>query len=290
MGAGCVSNPLGNSEFNQNGCEYEATAEQLDPAEDIPAELTRFQRTLVNRTVRQGQATAYYGPRPLKNISYISYDGAYYRIQHTKNSTAQLPALVATIEWNSNKTASEHGDVLSFSSLPKEDRLALRSAVYGGIYREQIQPETVFEYSKSPILYPNGTGGSDLASRDHIWVSWAGQVYEITVHGKSTMGKTVHRYHSTRVATDAGSFRRLVADRYIVHLDNLTSGEREILDAATTGGYHEQTKSPSQTWNRLSDRLRKADFPKRGVYIEYEGELYRLRLSSVCTYPATSGD
>lgn len=286
IGAGCASALFVDFGPDREWCKYEGTAEPLDPAEDLPHELNRFQRMLVNQTIRQEQATAYYGPRPLQNDSYVAHDGAYYRVRHIKNYTTQLPALVMTVEWEPGQTPPENSTVVNFSTLPAVDRLALRSAVYGGIYQEQVHPKTVLDYSESPILYPRGTGKSDLAISDHLWVNWDGRTYEITIHGNTTTEKIVHQYNSERVATDAESFRRLVADRYIIRLDNLTSGEREILDAAITGGYQERTESPSQTWDRLYDRLRETDFPKRASYVEYDGEWYRLRLISVCTSPA----
>lgn len=282
IGAGCSSVPVGDFGPNQDRCEYEAIAEPFDPAKDLSPELNRFQRELVNQAVRQGEATAFYGPMPLKNDAYVAHDGAYYRIQHTKNSTTQLPALVMTVRWEPGHTPSKNDAVVNFTTLPAMDRLALRSAVYGGIYREQVHPESVLEHSKSPVPYPGGIVESDLATRDHLWVSWAGKVYAVTIHGNSTMEKMTHQYNSERVAADAESFRQLIANRYIVRLDNLTAGEREILDAATTGRYQEETQSPSRAWNRLLARLRETDFPESHYvwFVEYGEEWYKLRLHS----------
>lgn len=96
------------------------------------------------------------------------------------------------------------------------------------------------------------------------------------------MEKPVHEYAAELVAPDAASFREFVDDRQVVDLKDLTPGERTILDAAVSGGYHEETASPSAAWDRLLARLPATDVPDRHYvwYVEYEGESYELELDS----------
>lgn len=280
--AGCQSvdpdDPSPAGEF----CEYEARAEPFDPAEDLPPDYTRFQQAFAHRTVREGRATAYYGPEPLKRVSYVELDGAYYRVELVTSYAVDLPALVLSVGWRSGTVPPENSTAVPFGDLPDTDRLALRSAVYGGLYREQVHPETVLDHSESPVAYPSGTDGSELARRDRVWVRWNGRAYEIVVHRAGEMQKPVYVYEAARVATDAASFRGSIADRYVIRLDDLTPGERDILDAAIGGGYSERTRSPSRAWHRMLARLRETEFPESHYnwYIEYEGDRYRLILRS----------
>ena len=282
LGTGCSSPPIGGLGGEEDLCEYEAVAEPFDPATDMPPPYNRFQQSLAHRASRQGRTTAYYGPRPLKRASYVEFDESYYYVELTNSYTTGLPALVLSVLWKPGQTPPPNSPVLPFSNLHESDQLALRSAVYGGIYRPQVHPETTLDYSASPVPYPAGIKGSTFVNGDELWVRWEGRAYEVTVHRKSTMEKLVHEYTAERVAGNAASFRALIADRYIIRLDTLTPGEQDILETAVTGSYHETTRSPSRAWHRLLARLEETDFPERHSmwYIEYNGKWYTLLLSS----------
>jgi hypothetical protein len=280
--AGCSSPSVGESGGHQDRCEYEAVAEPFDPATDMPPGYSRYQQRLADQASRRGQATAYYGPRPLKRASYVEFDGSYYYVELVDIATVALPAFVLSVRWEPDRTPPPNSTVLSFPSLPQADQLALRSAVYGGLYRPHVHPRTVLDVSASPIPYPDGTGESMFTEGSQLWVRWGERVYDVTVHRTATLEKPVHEYTAERVAENAASFRALVADRYIISLDSLTPEERTILDEAVTGGYHEATRSPSRVWHRLLDRLRETAFPEAHYtwYVEYDEEWYTLLLSS----------
>lgn len=282
LGAGCSSSPIGGSRAEEDLCKYEAVAEPFDPAIDMPPAYNRFQQTLAHQASRQGYTTAYYRPRPLKRASYVEFDGSYYFVELTNSYTAELSALILSVRWKPGYTPSPNSPVVSYSNLPESDQLALRSAVYGGLYKSQVHPETTLEFSASPVPYPAGTNESMFAGRGELWVHWQGRAYEVTVHRTATMEKLVHEYTAERVAGSAESFRALIADRYIVRLSDLSPEEQGILDAAVTGGYHETTQSPSRAWHRLLDRLQETDFPEAHPtwYVEYNGRWYTLLLSS----------
>lgn len=282
LGAGCTAAPAGGPKADGDVCRYEAVAEPFDPATDVPPAYNRFQQGLAHRASRHGRTTAYYGPRPLKRASYVKIDGAYYYVELADSDTVDLPALVLSVLWNPGRSPPPNSPVVSFPNLSESDKSALRSAVYGGLYRPQVHPETTLEFSASPVPYPGGTDNSTFADKGELWVRWEGRAYEVTVHRTDTMEKLVHEYTAERVAGSVESFRALIADRYIVRLDDLSPDVQAILDAAVTGGYHETTRSPSQAWHRLLDRLRETAFPEAHYtwYVEYDGAWYTLFLSS----------
>jgi hypothetical protein len=209
-------------------------------------------------------------------------EGSYYDIELTNSDTAELPALVLSVQWKPGHTPPPNSTVVSFSTLPKSDQLAVRSTVYGGLYTHHVHPETILDVSASPVPYPDGTDESTVAEEGKLWVRWEGRAYEVTVHRTATMDKVVHEYTAERVAESAESFRALIADRYIVQLESLTPEEQAILDAAVTDGYHETTQSTSRPWHRLLGRLQETAVPEAYYtwYVEYNGEWYTLSLSS----------
>lgn len=282
VGAGCSSLPLGGSSSDQDRCEYEAVADPFDPVTDMPPGYNRFQQRLAHQASRHRQTTAYYGPRPLKQASYVAFDKAYYYVEHTTSFTADLPALVLSVQWTPDQTPPPNTTIVSFSNLPESDQLALRSVVYGGLYKPQVHPETILDVSASPVPYPGGIDGSTLAGKRELWIRWKGRAYEVTVHRTATMEKLVHEYTAERVAGSAEAFRALIANRYIIRLDSLTADEQAILDAAVAGGYHKITESPSQAWHRLLDRVHDTAFPEAHYtwYVEYNRTWYTLTLSS----------
>lgn len=235
--AGCLSVDPDDLLASEDFCEYQARGEPFDPAVDLPPNFTRFQRAFAHRTVRQEQATAFYGPQPLERVSYVEFDDSYYRIEMADTYPVELSALVLSVDWDSGNDPPEDGDIVPFNDLPTTDQLALRSAVYGGLYRKQVHPETTLVHSESPVPYPNGTSESRLTKWDESWVRWHGRLYKLVVHRESTMDKVVHEYEAEQVAEGAASFRAMIADRYIVRLEGLTPGERDILDVAISGGY-----------------------------------------------------
>ncbi|UPV77225.1 hypothetical protein M0R89_22920 (plasmid) [Halorussus limi] len=212
----------------------------------------------------------------------MEFDNSYYYVELANSYTAELPALVLSVTWNPRQTPSPNATVLSFPDLPESDQLALRSTVYGGLYKPQVYPETILDFSASPVPYRDGTAESTFVDEGELWVRWEGRAYEVTAHRTTTMEKLVHEYTAERVAESAESFRELIADRHIIRIEPPTPEEQAILDAAVTDGYHETTQSPSRAWHRLLERLRETAFPEAHYtwYVDYDGEWYTLSLSS----------
>ncbi|MUV59173.1 hypothetical protein, partial [Halogeometricum sp. CBA1124] len=178
----------------------------FDPATELPPDYSRFQRALAHRSIRRGWATAIYGPRPLKEDSYVVLDGAYYRVVLEESHVEEFPALVLTVEWTAGQTAPANATVLRFGELPPADRMGLRTAVYGGVYRAQVHPVQRLVHSETPVPFPDGTDESVLASCDSCWIRWDDRVYRLASHRETTVNQSVYRYGSTRAAPNAAAF------------------------------------------------------------------------------------
>lgn len=286
LASGCVSNVSDNGQSDNEFCRYEVRAVSFDPATELPPDYNRFQRALARRAIRRGRSTAVYGPRPLKEESYVVLDGAYHRVVLRDSRVQAVPAIVMTIEWDAERTAPANATVRQFSELPRADQKGLRSAVYGGLYREQVHPDQRLVHSGTPVLYPGGTEESALASCDSCWVRWNDRVYRLSSHGGTTVNESVYTFGASQVAPNATAFRRMIADEYLVNIDGYPPEELAIVDKAIAGGYEKRADSRIPAVERLMDRLgnQTTSVPESGggLYVEYEGTRYRLIFSGAC--------
>lgn len=284
LSAGCQTTQLGGDGDPNTWCRYEAIAGPFNPVNELPPDYSPTQRSLALRTVRQGTATTSYGPWPLKNDSFVAADGAFYRVLLADRRPANVSGLVLSVEWESGRQAPANASSYSFDDLPRADRLAMRSAVYGGLYRTQAHPEETLVHSESPVPYPDGVESSTLSACDGCWVSWDGRDYRVVAHGEATMEKSVFTYSASEFAANAREFRERIVDRYLVRLDELTPGERAILEEAIAGRYNERTEARLPEFHRLEDRLTSGPVPESGgrYFVEYEGTRYGLELNWAC--------
>lgn len=282
---GCASNVLDDGPSDDEFCRYEVQVDPFDPASELPPDYNRFQRALAHRAIRQGRSTAFYGPRPLKEDSYVVLNDTYHRVVLEDSRVEALPAIVMTVEWDAERTPPVNATVLQFNDLPRADRMGVRSAVYGGIYREQVHPDRRVVHFRTPILYPDGTEESDLASCNPCWIGWDNRTYRLTSHRETSVNKSVYTYGASRVAPNATAFRRLVADEYLVNIDGYPPEERAIVDEAIEGGYERRTDSRIPAVEQLQDRLGDQTEPipeLGGLYVEYEEARYRLTFGGAC--------
>lgn len=121
-----------------------------------------------------------------------------------------------------------------------------------------------------------------------MWVRWDGRVHDVTVHRRDAVTRRATEYVAEQVATDVAAFRSLITERYVVDLGDLTSGEREILEAAVGDGYEAETRSPDPVWHRLLSRLSDRPLPAAHYewYVVFDDQQYHLRLDSYeqCRY------
>lgn len=282
--AGCSSlaPPLGGE--HDVSCDYRATARPFDPASEIPPEYSSAQQSLAARAIRQGTATARYGPEPLKKDSYVSHNGAYFNVYRIETSSQELPALRMTVRWTDGQQVPSGSDTYVFEDLPLIDQRALRSVVYGGLYRGYTHPEQKLVHHASPVPYPPGTANSKLSDAKSAWIRWDGRNYAIRVHGETTLEREIYEYAAEEVASDAEAFRKLIAERYLFRLDDVTAKEHEIIRQAIKDEYSKTMHSCYSPFLGLWNRMVGQPMPESDLfYIEYEGKRYGLNLYWACS-------
>jgi len=161
--------------------------------------------------------------------------------------------------------------------------------VLGPAYSREGLPRQGLSVGDSPAPYPRGTADSELVGAGTTWVEWDGREYRVTISTENrTNTRRTFDYTATRVADSTESFRAYATDRYLTVLENLSTDERTVLEAAIDAGEdgdYEDCNEPSPGYEKLKERMDSvSDLPdpaRDHWYVSYEGERYLLELYSL---------
>jgi hypothetical protein len=266
---------------------YTVSVSPFEPTEQLTTSLRPAQRRLFERIVAEdGVVLQTYGQRPIRTERYTRHDGTFYRIDYEQTATEDVPARRADLSWEKGQEAPEGEPVTAYSALPEVDQVALEFLIHGPTYSREGLPTQGLSATDVPVPYPAGTADSALVGAGTVWIEWEDRVYELAISTEeATITRRTFDYTATRVADSKERFRADVADRYLRALENLSTEERSVLDAAVEAGEdgtYEDCNEPSTGYETLKRRL--ADVPDLPAphsdhwYISYEGERYLLEI------------
>ena len=261
-------------------CEsgFHVSTSAFDPVADLPADLDDRERTLVADAVAGGGATdETYGRPPLSEATFVSHDGAFYRIASSVASVERVPAFPMRIEWERGQEPPAGVVAVPTADLPAVDREVLRGALAGN--ERKGFPSQSLSVREYPAPYPDGGDASRLVG-NVTWVAWRDRALRVEVAGESTTTRErrTYRYTVERVAATPAAFRRFVADEYLVGLDDAPAAQRELVRTALDDTY-EECAPPSDALAGLRRRLAGADpLPdaSREWYVALDGRRFRL--------------
>lgn len=261
-----------------DGCTggYDLRAAPFDPAEGLVADLTPDAREVLAAAVADDGTTetTYRGPSLDRDV-YVVYDERYYRTDFTR-SIEEVTAFLLDASWESGRTAPDDATVVEYGTLPAVDRRALDLGLFPE--DERGHPTEGLTVREFPAPYPGGADESRLVGAGTVWVRREGRDYRVEVDGRTTAERRTYEYAVERVAGDAAGFRRAIADRYLVVLDDQSRAVREIVETAIDDSYEECTP-PSDDLRTLLDELpedERLPSPADGWYVAYEDTRYEL--------------
>ena len=151
-----------------------------------------------------------------------------------------------------------------------------------GSERRELPSESL-SVREFPAPFPDGGDDSRLVG-GVAWVRWRDRTFrvETAADSETTQKRRTFRYTLERVAADAGEFRRRIADRYLVRLDDLPEDQRAVVERARDGGYEEckpQSKALADLRRRLPDSGRLPEPHGDSWYVELDGRRFRLELA-----------
>ncbi|SFR97744.1 hypothetical protein SAMN05216559_1906 [Halomicrobium zhouii] len=269
---------------------YRVSISPFAPTEQLVTGFRPAQQRLVDRIVAEdGVVLETYGQRPIRDEQYTLRDGTYYRIDYQQTGSESVPAKTADLSWENGREAPEDETVLTYADLPAVDQHALEYLVLGPEYSREGLPEQGLGVGDSPAPYPQGTADSELVGAGTTWVEWDGRAYRVTISTEDrTNTRRTFDYTATRVADSTESFSAYVTDRYLTVLEDLSTEERTVLEAAIDAGEdgdYEDCNEPSPGYEQLRERMDSiSDLPDPATnhwYVSYEGERYLLELYSL---------
>lgn len=268
---------------------FYVSADPFDPPEDLPADFTMAPeplRELVREVVEnEVLEIATYGEEPLQDGLHLRREGVFYRLSVELTDGTGVPARRTNLEWEAGQTAPDGADVVAFEDLPGADRRALELLVYGTEYSRPYQhPREGLSAHDVPAPYPGGTDGSQLVGAGTTWVRWDDRVYRVEVTTESTtVTRRAYRLAVSEVAADEAAFRQQVVDRYLVALDDLPDGERDVLSTATEGTY-EECEPASDALDGLRERLSAHEqlppWYEDSWFVAFDGDRYALAITN----------
>lgn len=266
---------------------YTVSLSSFTPAEQLATSLRPVRQRLFERIVTEdGVMLQTSGGPPIRTGRYVANDGAYYRVDLEHLGTEEIPARRADLSWEKGQEAPKDETVVAYPDLPEVDQSALDYLILGPEYWREGLPTQGMTRRDSPAPYPQGTADSSLVGAGTMWIEWDGRVYEVTITTEEmTLPRRTYDYTATRVADSADTFQAYVADRYLTPLDDLSSEEKSVLEAAAEAGEdgrYEDCNEPSTGYKKLKRRMENvSDLPESHSghwYISYEGERYLLEI------------
>lgn len=283
LGAGSVG-PATDAKPDEDRCPSGVVvrADAFDPAADLPYQLDRTQRSIVaDAAAAEYVEYVAYGEAPLDADAFVVHDDAFYRTDYAVATVERVPAFPMDLRSDPDREPPADAAVVAFDDLPEVDREALGAAL--DPEREGEGAPRQFTVREFPAPYPDGGTESRLVG-NATWVRWRDRPIRAEVAGESdaTRERRTLRYAVDRVAeTDAG-FRRFVADRYLVRLDDLPADQRAVVEATVDDGY-EECRPQSEALAALRSRLDGAErlpTPGRDAwYVGFDDRRFELRIS-----------
>lgn len=288
---------------------FEAQALSADEVvDDITYDPTDQQESFVDHTIQNSTSRhvrLHYDPffeeAPAHQIHeqgsadfvYVEQEGTFYRV--VVSDVSMMATQRQTLELvRVNETS---GAVIQYDELPTVDQREVRSAHVlkyrrecGDTSRSREPPHCWSTYSTS------GANRSVLVpSPPANYVRYQNQTFELVV-SERTVEATAITYQATSVSTDSAEFRSPFVTE--VNENDLTDGERDLLEQAIGEGYHirvyrhDFNEVPRERFNRLLpklglstlDDLSGAHHGSSVGYIEYRGVHYRVHIEYTDTY------
>lgn len=259
-------------------------------ASEITLPLRDDERKLIAEAVENGTAEVVsYSQAPIEANVFVEYDGAFYETDYSVTTT-EITAYELNLSWERGQQAPATATSIRFADLPESDQSALRLAAYGGEEgqvsdeedeRDQL-PQESLEMHEVPIPYPNGRDSSRLIGGGVVWVSWDDRVYRVEVGDSTTTERHTRHYQVDHVADDETGVREVLADDFLIRLEDLPEQEHALMEQALGDGYEECTPASDalenlQNW--LPDEKRLPAPNQDRWFVRFEGEGYLFTVS-----------
>lgn len=226
------------------GCAHPTAILEMDTvsdaeiAERASRTVTRHpaHRDVVADAVENGTANATGRSPPLEPGLPVEYEGRYYELDVTETDRREATEYGISIDYDPG-TATPGGEVVDYAELPAVDRAAMDSLLpppedaNGGDGTDfGVAHAYSEEEAAASVLVPE---------QEYDAVRYEGEHYPIRTDDGRTVTVSDYRYRATAVAATAAEYAAWVRESYRFTLSGLSDAEREVVEQAIDGGYHE---------------------------------------------------
>lgn len=249
--------------------------------EEIGTELLaddRLDRSFAERVVRQGPLTetTIAGER-IDNGTYVRANETYYLLTVTETDERRLDGYDFEIEYDSEVTPGDGAHTVAYADLPAADRRAF----------DYLHPDRDVSGARSfsggnDYAYRNASAeaSSVFLDRGTVWVEYEGSSYNVTVAVETAVPEYDYRYTATEVAANESAWLDYAVATHVRNLTLETGDQRDVVQTAIDGEYHNCTQTPTGDFGTVVDRL---DAEEDGYiggteYVRYDGTYYHVEL------------
>lgn len=280
--AGCHSaGRLGMTAVDDAGLADQAS-ESVESDESDPGRYRPSERLLMRSAIENVSAYENDTNPPVDTDLPVEYDGRYYALTHESVGTVPGQQFQIGVDYNASDAS---GDRVDYESLPRVDRLAIRSEVVDPIEDpKRLEPGTD-SYTIESYTDAEAERSVLVPTTQYDVVVYEGEAYPLRVRNRGNEDLTTYRYTSRFVAESSEAYASMLRDRYAFTLGNVTEEEAEVLESATGEEDYYPDSTADEGYDRLVDRLlehtavRKDTDHHSGSWIaRYEGQLYWIEM------------
>lgn len=251
----------------------------VGPSRDRPEDW----RKIVSTAVERGEVryTAIHGP-PVRDGDRVEHGGRYYRIAREEVASEEVEAHVFGAEYEAGRDPPSGATVVAFGDLPAVDRTAHRE-LFSDL-GDRLDEVEAFSAGGYPVVYPDGAeSDSVLVGEETTWIRYDGTAVEVRFEGTERVERVTYRFTAEELAGDRESYLAYVRERFVVELEGLSDGEREVFSRAIDAGedgirFCEPEDAERAVVERLEGIPESRTPRHRTWFLEYGGEVYLTEL------------
>jgi hypothetical protein len=225
----------------------EATAADIADEVSVRADPGSEERTVVTAAVENGSATRSGQYALFDRTDTVRVDDSFHAVSETRLESREVTVHVVLVDFDPDDSTPEIGEI-TYEDLPEVDRQRL-TPITSEEPPDQDGPEIGIQCGTTADL---GTESVLVPDQHYDIVVHDGTRYRIETESRTT-SEAEYRYEVSEVASSVDAFAAQVRARYLFALAGLSDAEREVVAAATDGGYFQDDDAFQSVVDRIRD-------------------------------------
>lgn len=271
------------------GCEAAGSLDMQRPADDaelaaqasrsatLTAEGPIHDRSLVQRAIENGSASAQGRSPPVEHGLPFEHRGRYYNVSWTVVDSEPGTAVDVAIDYNGS---APDGATVAYEELPARDREAL----------DRLLPPRTDRLTEGNDFGVHVTynrterNRSVLLAGEYDAVDYEGETYPVDVRRTREVTVETYRYTASVVANSSEEYASQLREEYLFTLSGLSDEERAVVEEAIDDGSYYAEDTDDEAFRSVLETFRRHEAVQENEYegtwlVRYDGEVYVAELS-----------